>query len=331
MKVVVTDYIESDMEWEAAQMARMGVEFSAHQLKQATEDDVFEATRDADVVVVNMVKITRSLVARWRKCRLVIRHGAGYDNVDVDALTERGIVLEYIPDYCQHEVAEQAIALMMACARKVVWSRRVLDDSVARGEWDFAPVIPMFRFAGSTVGIIGCGRIGSLVYKKLKSFGVDFQICDPYLTTERKTRLGIGEITTVDMKTLLANSDFVTLHPLLNQETRHLINAETLSWMKPSAYLVNTSRGGVVDIQALADALRERRIAGAGIDVFEKEPPEPAYPLLDLDNAIVTPHLSWYSKDAEQTIREKIVKDIELFTQGAGPRIPVNPEALEKQ
>jgi D-3-phosphoglycerate dehydrogenase len=275
-----------------------------------------------------MVKVDRELVAGWERPRLVIRHGAGYDNVDVAALTERGIVLEYIPDYCQHEVAEQAIALMFACARKVVWGRKMLDDSVERGEWDFAPIIPVYRIDGSTVGIVGCGRIGSLVLKKLKGFGVKFLMCDPYLSAKRKADLGIE---TLPLEDVCRGSDFITLHSPLNDETRHMINARTLAWMKPTAYLVNTSRGGTVDAVALGEALKKRAIAGAAIDVYEKEPPRPDFPLLGLDNVILTPHLSWYSKDAERTIREKIVQDIDMFADGTGPRIPVNPEASRAQ
>ena len=322
LRVVVTDYIEADLDWEAREMARRGIDFACHQLKAAPEAEVIEKTRDADIVVVNMVKITPSVVAGWRNAKLVIRHGAGYDNVDVPALTAAGIVLEYIPDYCRHEVAEQAIALMFACARKVVWSRKVLDDSVARGQWDFAPIVPMFRMDGMTVGIVGCGRIGSLVYRKLEHFGVKFLICDPYLSPQRKDELGIR---TDDLKTVCAGSDFVTFHTPLNDETRHMVNAEMLSWMKPSAYLINTSRGGMVDHAALAEALRAGAIAGAAVDVYEAEPPKADFPLFDAPNVILTPHLSWYSKDAERTIREKIVQDIDMFVNGTGPRIPVNP------
>ena len=132
VKVVVTDYIEEDLNWEAEQMAERGIEFECHQLKFAPDEEVIAATRDADIVVVNMVPITAAIMDSWEKCRMVIRHGAGYDNVDVAACTERGILLEYMPDYCADEVAEQAIALIFACARKVTWSRQVLDDSVAR-------------------------------------------------------------------------------------------------------------------------------------------------------------------------------------------------------
>ena len=325
IRVVVTDYIEPDLEWEAAEMAQRGVEFEIHQLKAASEAEVIEKTRDADVVVVNMVKITPSVVAGWSKVKLVIRHGAGYDNIDVDALTEAGIVLEYVPDYCEHEVAEQAIALMFACVRKVVWSRGVLDDSVARGEWDFRPILPMFRMHGLTVGIVGCGRIGSQVLRKLRHFGVKFLICDPYLSDERKAELGIE---THDLKTVMSGSDVVTVHTPLNDETRQLINAETLSWMKPTGYLVNTSRGGMVDHEALAEVLRAGKIAGAGIDVYETEPPDPDFPLIGVPNVVLTPHLSWYSVDAERTIRQRIVEDIDRFIAGQPPRIPVNLEDL---
>ncbi len=326
ISVVVTDHIEADLDWEAEEMARRGVDFASHQLKAASEQEVIERTRDADVVVVNMVKITRTVIDGWKKCRLVIRHGAGYDNLDVDALTERGIVLEYLPDYCSHEVAEQAVALIFACARKVVWSRRTLDESIARGEWDFAAIIPMYRMDGATVGIVGCGRIGSLVYRKLRGFGVKFLICDPYLTDERKEELGIE---TVDLETVCRGSDFVTVHTPLNDETHHLISAETLSWMKPSAYLINTSRGGMVDHEALAEVLRRRRIAGAAIDVYDKEPPDPDFPLLDMPNVILTPHISWCSEDAGRNIRETIVQVIDMFLAGTGPRMAVNPEALK--
>lgn len=325
-KVVVTDYIESDLDWESQEMAKRGLDFACYQLKTASIEEVIAATKDADIVVVNMVKVTSRVVDGWDKCKLVIRHGAGYDNVDIPALTRRGILLEYVPDYCAHEVAEQALALMLACARKIVWSRNVLDESVARGEWDFKPVAPMYRFAGSTVGIVGCGRIGSLVVQKLKGFDVNVLIDDPYLTDERRRQINAPF---VDLETVCRESDFITLHTPLNPETRHLINGKTLSWMKPGSYLVNTSRGGMVDADALAVALIERRIAGAAIDVFEKEPPDPGYPLLGLNNVIITPHLSWYSKNAEWTIREKIVQTIDMHLDGSGPRFPVNPEVLE--
>jgi D-3-phosphoglycerate dehydrogenase len=246
----------------------------------------------------------------------------GYDNVDVQALAQAGIPLCYIPDYCQEEVAEQAIALIMACGRKIVSSRRVLDDSSARGSWDFSGVVPMFQMAGQTLGIIGCGRIGSRVYKKLQSFGFKFLISDPYLSAERKAELGIE---VVDHETVFRNSDFITIHTPLTEETRHLVNRRTLGMMKPTAYVVNTARGPMVDADALAQALKNHVIAGAGIDVFEVEPPKPDYPLFGLPNAILTPHLAWYSENAGRCIRELIVLEIDRFLAGQPPRYVAKP------
>lgn len=317
VKVVVTDFIEPDLDWEAGELARRGVEFQIHQLKFAKTAEVIAATRDADVVIVNMVPITKELLSGWEKCRLVIRHGVGYDNVDVKALEAAGIPVCYIPDYCQEEVAEQAIALILACGRKIVSSRRVLDDSSARGSWDFADVVPIFQIAGQTLGIIGCGRIGSRVYQKLQSFGFKFLICDPYLTEERKRELGIE---VVNQETVFRNADFVTIHTPLTAETRHIVNARTLGMMKSTAYIVNTARGPMVDEPALAEALRNGVIAGAAIDVFSIEPPRANYPLFGLPNVILTPHLSWYSENAGRRIRELILLELDRFLAGQAPR-----------
>ncbi len=317
MKVVVTDYIEPDLKWEEERLAELGVEFEYHQLKFQPVEKVIEATRDADVVIVNMVKVTRELVAGWEKCKLVIRHGVGYDNVDLEALEEAGIPLCYIPDYCTEEVAEQAIMLILACARRLITSRKVLDDSSARGQWDFQDVIPIYRMAGRTVGILGCGRIGSLVYLKLKSFGFRFLICDPYLSEERVRELGVER---VDHETLFKESDFLTIHTPLTHETRHIVNKDTLALMKPTAYVINTARGPMVDSEALAEALRKGVIAGAGIDVYEREPPPPDHPLFSAPNVILTPHLAWYSEDAAWRIRELILLEIQRFLEGKPPR-----------
>jgi D-3-phosphoglycerate dehydrogenase len=166
------------------------------------------------------------------------------------------------------------------------------------------------------------------VYKKLEHFGVRLLVCDPYLSPERQQLI---RAPFVDLRTVLAESDYVTLHTPLNDETRHLINVESLSWMKPSSYLINTSRGGMVDHDALAAALRNGQIAGAAIDVYDTEPPHASFPLFELDNVILTPHESWYSVDAERTIREKIVLTIDMFLNGTGPRYPVNPEVLSSR
>ena len=213
--------------------------------------------------------------------------------------------------------------MLLACGRRIVSSRRVLEDSSANARWDFTPVIPIFRMGGKTLGIIGCGRIGSLVLLKLKSFGFKFLICDPYLTEERKRELGIE---TVPLETLLRESDYVTIHTPLTPETRCMINARTLALMKPTAYLVNTARGPMVDHAALAGAIERKVIAGAGIDVFDVEPPPPSYPLFPLRDAILTPHLAWYAEEGAWRIRELIVLEVDRYLAGQPPRYIAKPQ-----
>lgn len=322
IKVAVTDYIEGNLDWEAGELAKTGIDFSCFQLKFRPESEVVEKIRDADVVVVNMVKMDASTLAQLPKCRLLIRHGIGYDNVDVEACSKLGIRFAYQPDYCKEDVAEHAIALIFACARKIPQSRKVLEESSRRGQWDFSGIFPIPRLDGKTLGIVGAGRIGSRVYRKLRGFGFKILVCDPYLREDRKAEL--PDATFTDKETLFRQSDFITLHTPLGLETRHLVNAEALAWMKPSAYLVNTSRASMVDTDALVAALRNGTIAGAAIDVFEQEPPPPDHPLFALGNAILTPHLAWASEEAEWEIRRNILADIFAFAEGKPPRCPVN-------
>jgi len=327
MKVVVTDYVEPNLDWEAEKLAAAGIEFAAYQLGFKPQAEVLDKIADADVVIVNMVKMDESILSKMGKCRLLIRHGIGYDNVDVAACTRFGIQFAYQPDYCKEDVAEHAIALVFACARKVVWSRKTLDEASRRGQWDFSELFPLRRLDGKTLGIIGVGRIGSRVHRKLRTFGFRILGNDPYLSEDRKGELGMEF---VDKKTLFSESDYVTLHTPLNEETRHLANAETIGWMKPTAYLINTSRGGMVDVEALARALRSCRIAGAAIDVYSVEPPPPDYPLFGLDNVILTPHVAWESEESGWEIRNSIMDDIFAFAEGRPARCVVNSEILRQ-
>jgi len=324
IKVVVTDYIEPDLDWEAEQLRQIGVDYSFHQLKFGTPAQVAEIVHDADILIVNMAKITAEVIEALRRCKLIIRHGVGYDNVDVEAATARGIVVANVPDYCVHEVAEQAVMLILACQRKLLVQDRILHESSAKGEWAFDPVYPVFSLRDKTAGIIGCGRIGSTVYRMLQGFGMRFLITDPYLSSRRKRALGIE---TVPLERVLEEADIITVHAPLNEETYHMLDEPQFKMMKPTAILVNTARGGIVNLRALDGALRRGEIAHAGIDVYEeKEPPDPDFPLLHNERAICTPHLSWLSEESGWSIREKIVEDVRRFVQGQGPRCPVNPQ-----
>jgi D-3-phosphoglycerate dehydrogenase len=322
LKVVVTDYIEDNLDWELEELSGRGIDFKCFQLKFKSEQEVLENVIDADVIVVNMVEFTESLISRLKNCKLIIRHGIGYDNVDVSACTKHGIQFAYQPDYCKIDVAEHAISLIFACGRKVFWSRKTLDMSSQNGQWDFSMLFPIYRMEDKTLGILGFGRIGSRVYRKLKSFGFRIIGCDPYLSEKRKSQL--NEVEWVDKDTIFRQSDFLTIHTPLNEETHHIVNAQTLSVMKPTAYVINTSRGGMIDFSALAQVLKENKIAGAAIDVYDVEPPRPDFELFTLDNVILTPHIGWASEEAGWEIRKSIVDDILAASEGRDARCVVN-------
>jgi D-3-phosphoglycerate dehydrogenase / 2-oxoglutarate reductase len=320
-RVVVTDYIEPDLEWERKQLAAFPVTFEAFQLKFASREDLLSRVGDADVLVVNMVKIDREVVQNLRSCKLIIRHGVGYDNIDVPAATEHGIQVCYVPDYCREEVAEQAMMLLLLCRRRFTQQQESLELSVKKGQWDFSNVGAIRRFSGTRAGIVGCGRIGSLVVGMLRGFGIEVTVHDPYLSERRQLELGIR---CMPLEEVLRDADMVTVHPALTHETKYMIGERELRMMKPTAILVNTARGGIVNAEALARACKEGWIAGAGIDVFEREPPEDDFVLRGIPNVIVTPHLSWYSEDAGLSIREKIMEDILRYLDGRPPRFPIN-------
>jgi D-3-phosphoglycerate dehydrogenase / 2-oxoglutarate reductase len=324
IKIVVTDYIEPDLEWEKEQLSRFEhVTLSYHQLKFAPQEELLAAIGDADVILVNMTAMTAEIIQQLDRCKLIIRHGVGYDNVDVAAATAKGIRVAYEPDYCTDEVAEHAIALMLAAWRKIFIGRQVLEDSSRNGIWDFDPIYPIGTLMGKTVGIVGCGRIGSTVLARLESFGFKFLVCDPYLSDKRREQLTAP---LVDMDTLLREADIITIHANLNEETHHLIGEAQLRAMKPTAYLVNSARGGLVDTDALAQALNEGWIAGAAIDVYVKEPPDPDFPLFACKTALLAPHLGWYSEEANWSIREKVLDDFVRFIEARPPRFLINKE-----
>lgn len=328
VKIVVTDYIEDNLDWEAAELAKEeGVIFEAYQLKFVPVEELLEKIRDADVILVNMVEMTAEVIQRLEKCKLIIRHGVGYNNINIGAATARGIRVGYVPDYCANEVAEQALALILACWRKVFVGRKLLEDCSVAGKWNFEPIYPIYSLKGKTVGIVGCGRIGSLVFQKLSGFDVKILVCDPYLSPDRWQQLGV---THTPLDTLLQEADVVTLHVPLNAETQRFIGEPQLRQMKPTAYLINTARAGVIDTEALCRALREKWIAGAGIDVYDKEPPDPDLELFRLENATLSPHLGWYSEEAGWSIREKIMEDFRRFLAGQPPRFLINPEVDQK-
>lgn len=279
-------------------------------------EEMVEAVRDYDGIVLGNEKLDAEVLKNAVRLKIVARHGVGVDNVDLKAATEKGIVVTYTPQANSDSVAEYTVALILNIMRMIP----KLHNTTAAGGWSR---ILGYELMGKTVGIVGFGGIGKRVAKKLSGFDVKILVYDPYVGEEEVKRLG-GEPATLEE--LLKNSDIVTLHVTLTSETRHLMNGERLKLMKNTAYLINTSRGAVVDEEALYRALKERWIAGAALDVFEQEPLDPKNPLLTLDNIIVTPHNANFTLEALRRTDLMNAEDLKRFFSGQRPLYVANPQ-----
>ncbi len=321
----ITDYIEFDLKWEEEQCGKLGIDFSHYQMKTASPQELIDTFKDADILLVNMAKMNAEVMAGLDNVKVMLRHGIGYDNFDLAAATKAGIVCANQPTASSEDVAEQAIMLMLATYRKINIQMNIMQDSVENGRWKFDPIFPMYRMGGKTLGIVGCGNIGSYVLNKMRSFGMRILVDDPYLSKERMKELDIEH---TPLETLLEESDIVTIHVPVTDETRGMFNMDVFRRMKKTAVLINTARGPMINVPDLRKAIEEGLIAGAGIDVYDKEPPETDYPLLGMDNVVLTPHLAWYSEEGGIDIRHTIMDDVERFLDGRLPKAVINPDVL---
>jgi D-3-phosphoglycerate dehydrogenase / 2-oxoglutarate reductase len=297
-----------------------GVRFG--QVVARTEEDFLHHGRDAHALLVQYGAVTRRVIEGLPNLRLLVRYGVGVDGIDLAAATDRGIPVVNVPDYGTDEVANHAVALLLALARKLPR----LDRQTRAGRWDVFEVQPIHRLAGQTVGIVGCGRIGSRVARKLGGFDLRLLAHDPYVADFPPG------VTPAGLDRLLAESDYMTLHCPLTAGTRHLVDGAALARMKPTAVLINTARGGLVDTAALADALARGRLAGAGLDVTEQEPLPPGSPLLRLEQVIVTPHAAWYSEEGRSDLKRRVAEEaVRVLVRGEPPLHCVNPGVLAKR
>jgi D-3-phosphoglycerate dehydrogenase / 2-oxoglutarate reductase len=285
-----------------------------------SEGEVIAKTRDADGLVISSAPVTRGVLSALEGLKVVARTGVGYDVIDVAAATELGVVVVNIPDLWVREVANHAVALLLAWNRKLV----TLDRQVHTGVWS-AGVPGAFTGSlhGETVGIVGLGNIGSAFARRIAAFETTVIACDPYVDDARFAALGVERVT---LEVLAERSDYVSVHTLLNAGTHHLIGEAFFRRMKPTAILVNTSRGPVVDEQALARALRDKRLAGAALDVWEREPVAADNPLLTMDNVIATPHAAYYSSPAVAQVPRRCGEEVARVLTGRRPLNVVNPE-----
>jgi D-3-phosphoglycerate dehydrogenase / 2-oxoglutarate reductase len=275
--------------------------------------------RDADAILTCFKLVTPKVVEAAAHLRVIGRYGVGVDNIAVAQATARGIPVTNVPDYCVDEVAEHVMALLLAQARKLL----PYDAALRRGEWGIATGMPIHRISGSTLGIVGFGRIGRAVATRARALGMLVLAYDPYVAEEVVAGAGAEA---VDLDGLLRRSDYVTLHVSLDASTRHFIDAARLALMKPGAFIVNASRGAVIDLEALADALRAGRLAGAGLDVFEPERLPQDHPLLSAPGLLATPHVAFYSEESMVELRRRATRNVVAVLTGERPASVVNPE-----
>jgi len=317
--VIVTDSPFPDLD--PAREILSEIDAQLKPLPESTPEAIAQASRKADAVLVTYAKIDEAVIRQMERCRIISRFGIGVDNVDISAATSAGIVVTRVPDYCLEEVADHTFALLLALARKVPFA----NSLVQAGRWEMSATTPIHRLRGSTLGLLGFGRIPQLVAPRGKAFGMHVIASDPYLSRERKAQTGVEFVPFDD---LLRRSDFLSIHSPLVPETLRLFNAETFRKMKPDACLINTARGAIVDDQALAEALDCGVIAGAALDVLPDEPPTNS-PILGRNNVIVTPHMSFYSVESLIELQKRAAQEVVRVIRGERPLNPVNAEALQ--
>lgn len=298
-----------------------------------TEEEIIVRGKDADALigVVSVQPFTRRVLGALPRCRVIAGIGIGYDQTDIAAATEMGIAVTNVPDYCLDEVSGLAITMMLSLGHRLLQIDRAVREKRVVFNTDKAALDaiarPMFRMRGQTLGVVGLGKIGMLTAMKAQGLGMRVIGHDPYLLNPVVESRGIVP---VDLDTLLRESDFVTIHTPLNAETRGMFGAVQFAKMKPTAYFINTARGGCMDQQALIEALREKRIAGAGIDVTIEEPIAADNPLLGMSNVILTGHSAWYSVAAERDLYRRPMTQVIQALQGTLPAYTVNPEVKER-
>ncbi len=300
------------------------------------EEELITHSQGADAIICSgpSQPWTSRVIGTLSRCRILASPSIGYDRIDVDAATEQGIAVTNIPDYCIDEVSNQAIALLMALHRKII----TIDRAVREEQAYLTPfqkktlekhAHPIHRLQNQTLGIIGFGKIGTTVALKARGLGLRVIAYDPYVYGAVMKSRGADP---VDLDTLFRESDYVSIHALLNDETRGMVGEKAFQRMKPSAYLINTARGPIVDQQALIRALREGRIAGAGLDVTAVEPIPKEDPILGLPNVVLSGHSAWYSTAANsnEDLWHKAALQVASALKGEWPCYAVNPQAKQK-
>ncbi|MBU9746283.1 C-terminal binding protein [Lachnospiraceae bacterium ASD3451] len=315
MKAVITDYQYESIETERSIIEGAGFTLEGYQAKETK--DLIPAVEDAQAVITQYADINAEVISHMKQARMIIKYGIGVNNIDCEAAAKKGIYVCNVPDYGVEEVSDHAVAMILALGKKLP----ILTEAFRNGDWGYGSVVPLYRLSECTVGLVGFGRIPQMAARKLKGFGMRILAYDPYASEQTAKEAGV---VLTDMEQIIKESDFLSVHCPLTKDTRHIIGREEFRKMKSTAFVINTARGGIIDEAALIEALKEKEIAGAGIDVFEQEPAGPDNELLHLPNVIATPHSAWYSEVAITTLQRKVAEEVVNVLQGNRPFHCVN-------
>jgi len=320
LKVVITDFDYDDVDVERSIIEGAGFELVAAQCK--SEEELIEVAHDADAVICQYARVGEKTINAFTNCRLIARYGIGVDIVDVEAATRRNILVTNIPDYCVDEVGDHAMAMLLTLVRKL----RTYDKATRAGIWCWQAAQPIHRMRGSILGFLAFGKIARAIAERAKPFGVRMIAYDPYVAAEDFALYGV---TPVSFDKIIERSDYFMVQMPLTAETRGIIGEAEFKKMKPSALLINTSRGPLVDNAALYRALKEGWISAAAIDDTVEEPAkkrdwQPDNPLFQLDNIIITPHSAYYSEESIEEARRRASEEVVRVLSGNPPLSPVN-------
>ena len=317
MKVLIADQINEKGIDELKDVAEVVVNTSI------TKEELLNVIKDFDAIIIrSRTKLTAEVIDAADKLKIIARAGVGVDNVDVPAATERGIMVVNAPESTSVTVAEHTIGIILSLARKIA----IADKSVKEAKWEKKKFMGL-ELNGKTLGVIGMGRIGSQVVTRLKAFGMDTIVYDPYITEEVASKLGV---TVVDLETLLKNADVMTIHVPLTPETKHLIAKPQFELMKENAFIVNCARGGIIKEEDLYEALKAGQLRGAGLDVYETEPPENS-PLFELDNVVLTPHIAASTAEAQRDAAIIVANEVKKVLKGESPKNVLNMPVLDPE
>jgi len=314
-KIVITDCDHGSIEEERAVFSKFGADLDLAQI--ADEEEIVARCHDADGLITQYAPLTRRVLEGLPHCRVVSHYGVGVDTIDLQAATELGIIVANVPAYCVDEVSDHTLAVFLSWVRKVI----LLDRSIRSGTWDFRVAIPIHRLNGMTYGIVGCGRIGQGVARRVSAFGLKVIGYDPYLTKAQGIQLGPFE-------TVLAESDFISIHCPLTESSHHLFGRDQFQRMGRRPLVMNLSRGAVVDEAALIEALERGWISGAALDVLEREPPDAKNPLMGRDDVILTPHIGFYSEESKSELKRRAAENVTSVLIGKLSDSVVNREVV---